>query len=263
MLIEKRRSVGLAGDLDFLQADGAYQTARAEVASLSRSRSAAENALRLLVGTDTPVSAHSLTGLAPMSELAVNLPAEVLLARPDVLAAEQKLIAAHANLDAARAAFFPKIVLTAAAGAASRDLSGLFKSGSGAWSFIPVLRLPLFDGSRTRENVDLATARKNIAVADYEKTVQQAFREVADLLTAREQLAEQLKAQEANLAAQNLRLKLVAARYKAGVSSHLELLDAQRESFTAQQAALAIKRQALATATSLFKALGGGSERAN
>jgi multidrug efflux system outer membrane protein len=256
-LIDKRRAVGLAGDLDYLQADGAYQTARGEAASLARSRAAAENALRLLVGGTAPVSAHSLASVAPMQELAVGLPAEVLLARPDVLAAEQKLIAAHANLDAARAAFFPKIVLTASVGTASKELANLFAAGSRAWSFVPVLRLPLFDASRAAENRDLAAARTIIAVAEYEKAVQQAFREVADLLVARDALNEQLQAQQANLAAQNQRLKLVEARYNAGVSSHLELLDAQRDSFAAQQSALAVKRQALAAAAGLFKALGG------
>jgi len=188
----------------------------------------------------------------------VGLPSEVLLARPDVLAAEQKLIAANANIGAARAAFLPKIVLTAAAGTASAGLSGLFGGGSGAWSFIPALRLPLFDAGRTSDNVDLARARKNIAVAEYEKAVQQAFREIADLLAARSQLAEQLQAQEDNVTAQSRRLMLVEARYKAGVSSHLELLDAQREHFAAQQSALAVRRQLLSTAASFYKALGGG-----
>ena len=258
-LIARRRDVGLAGDLDYLQADGAYQNARAEAASLSRSYSAAENALRLLVGA-TPAAAAGSKLAQPglIAEVAVGLPSEVLLARPDVMAAEQRLIAANANIGAARAAFLPKIVLTAALGTASRGLSGLFDAGSGAWSFVPALRLPLFDSGRTGGNVDLAEARKNIAVAEYENSIQQAFREIADLLAARTQLGEQLVAQEANVTAQNQRLAIVDARYKAGVSSHLELLDAQREHFAAQQSALAVRRQLLATAASFYKALGGG-----
>jgi multidrug efflux system outer membrane protein len=135
----------------------------------------------------------------------------------------------------------------------------LFEAGSGAWSFVPVLRLPLFNAGRNSDNVDLAKARKTIAVAEYEKTIQQAFREIADLLSAREQLAEQLLAQEANAAAQSRRLALVDARYKAGVSSNLELLDAQREEFAAKQSALAVRRQLLATAAGFYKALGSGS----
>ncbi len=257
-LIARRRDVGLAGDLDYLQADGAYQNARAEAASLSRSYSAAENALRLLVGAAPAVAGGKLAQPGLIAEVAVGLPSEVLLARPDVMAAEQKLIAANANIGAARAAFLPKIVLTAALGTASRGLSGLFDAGSGAWSFVPALRLPLFDSGRTSGNVDLAEARKNIAVAEYEKSIQQAFREIADLLAARTQLGEQLVAQEANVTAQNQRLAIVDARYKAGVSSHLELLDAQREHFAAQQSALAVRRQLLATAASFYKALGGG-----
>ena len=257
-LVGRRRDVGLAGDLDYLQADGAYQNARAEVASLARSYAAAENALRLLVGAAPAETAGgSLAQSGLVAEVAVGLPSEVLLQRPDVKAAEQKLIAANANIGAARAAFLPKIVLTAALGTASHGLSGLFEAGSGAWSFIPALRLPLFDSGRTAENVDLASARKVIAVAEYEKTIQQAFREIADLLDARRQLAEQLQAQEAGVSAQSRRLMIVDARYRAGVSSHLELLDAQREHFAAQQSALAVRRQLLSTAASFYKALGG------
>ena len=257
-LVSRRRDVGLAGDLDYLQADGAFQTARAETANLARSYAAAENALRLLVGA-APIVAdgRKLAQQGLIADIAVGLPADVLLARPDVLAAEQKLIAANANIGAARAAFLPKIVLTAAAGTASAGLAGLFGGGSGAWSFLPVLRLPLFDAGRASDNVDLAQARKNIAVAEYEKAIQQAFREIADLLAARRQLAEQLQAQEDNATAQSRRLVLVDARYKAGVSSHLELLDAQREHFAAQQSALAVRRQLLSTAASFYKALGG------
>ncbi len=261
-LVTRRRDVGLAGDLDFLQADGAYQSARAETANLARNHAAAENALRLLLGAAPPAARARLASPGLIAEPAVGLPAEVLLSRPDVLAAEQKLIAANANIGAARAAFLPKIVLTAALGTASRGLSGLFDAGSRAWNFTPALRLPLFDAGRAGDNVDLAQARKNIALAEYEKTLQQAFREIADLLAARSRLAEQLQAQEANAAAQSRRLVIVEARYRAGVSNHLELLDAQREVFAAEQSALAVRRQSLATAAGLYKALGGGSAEA-
>ena len=257
-LVEKRRDVGLATDLDYLAADGAYQGARAELANLSRQRNAAENALRLLVGRDYALP--PAPSFAALPELAAGLPAEVLLRRPDVLAAEQRLLASNANIGAARAAFFPKITLTMLAGSASSALSGLFDGGSGAWSFVPMLRLPLFDAGRREANVDLAEARKNVAVSEYERTIQQAFRETADLLAARAYYAEQMAALEAAEIAQKERLKRVDARYQAGVSSYLELLDAQREHFAAQQAALATRRALWATSASLFKALGGGGE---
>lgn len=265
-LIEQRRDVGLATDLDFLAADGAWQSARAEAANLARQRAAAENALRLLVGTH-PAASITVAGtadaaprapsLSALPEIAVGLPAETLLARPDVLAAEQRLIAANANIGAARAAFLPKIVLTAAIGTASPALAGLFGGGSGAWSFVPVLKWPLFDNDRTAANVDLVEARKVITVADYEKTIQQAFREVADLLAARQHYAAQLQALEAAEQAQTERLKRVEQRHLGGVSSYLELLDAQREQFAAQQAVLAARRAMATTAAGLFKAVGG------
>ncbi len=264
----RRRDVGVAGDLDLLQADGAYQAAVAERANLERQQAAAANLLDVLVGQpaaqmkDLP-AARSLAeqGIAP--DLIAGLPAEVLLQRPDVLAAEQKLIAANADIGAARAAFLPRITLTGSVGTASRTLSGLFDAGSGAWSFQPALTLPLFDAGRTSASVDVAEARKVIAVAEYEKTIQQAFREVADLLNAREKLAEQLAAQQANAEAQGRRLKLVEARYGAGVASHLEVLDAQRESFAAQQGSLQVRRTLLSAAAQLYKALAGQDGKPN
>lgn len=260
MLVGRRRDVGLAGDLDFLSVDGALEAARADLASLERQRAAAGNALELLVGQQPanlpPGRALSAQSIVP--DLAAGLPAEVLLTRPDVLAAEQNLIAANANIGAARAAFLPRISLTAGLGVASSALSGLFDSGSGAWSFQPVLRLPLFDAGRAAAATDLAEARKVIAVAQYEKTIQQAFREVADLLAARTHLASQLQAQQAAEKAQSERLVLAEARYKAGISSYLEVLDAQRESYVAQQGTLQTRRAWLSAAAQLYKALGGG-----
>ncbi len=258
-LIAKRREVGLAGDLDYLAADGAYQSARAEAANLARQRAAAANALRLLVGAEPVLKAQALSALATPAELPPGLPSDVLLARPDVIAAEQKLLAANANIGAARAAFLPRILLTAAAGTASRALAGLFEAGSGAWSFTPLLKLPLFDAGRSQGNLDLAVARRDIAVAEYEKAIQQAFREVADMLAARRYYGEQMAAFEAAARAQDERAKRVEARYLAGVSSQLELLDAQRELQSAQQSALASRRAWLASMASLYKALAGAN----
>ncbi|MDD5299091.1 MAG: efflux transporter outer membrane subunit [Gallionella sp.] len=263
-LTARRRDLGVSSDLDFLQADGAYQAALAERASLERQQAAAENLLGLLVGQslaevkDLPAGRNlAAQDIAP--DLIAGLPAEVLLQRPDVLAAEQQLIAANANIGAARAAFLPRITLTGSVGTASRSLSGLFGAGSRAWSFQPLISLPLFDAGRSAANVDVAEARKVIAVAEYEKTIQQAFREVADLLNAREKLAEQLAAQEANAQAQDQRLRLVEARYGVGIVSHLEVLDAQRESYAAQQGALQVRSIMLSAAAQLYKALAGQS----
>ena len=284
-LIAHRRDVGLASDIDFQTATGALANARVERANLARQLAAAENGLRLLVGADIQAingggagvsqstalrlqsgsavqSRHSTpapTGetLILVRDIAVGLPAEVLLARPDILAAEQKLIAANANVGAARAAFFPKILLTASAGSASSALSNLFAAGSGTWSFVPALTVPLFDGGRNQDNLDIAEARKNIAVAEYEKSIQSAFRDVANLLAARSHYLAQIAALQVGAQAQIERLRLVNARYVGGVANHLELIDAQRDSFAAQQNLLIAKQQALSTSASMFAALGG------
>ncbi|MBI5783871.1 MAG: efflux transporter outer membrane subunit [Rhodocyclales bacterium] len=259
-LISRRREVGIAGDLDFLAADGAYHSARAELANLERQRAAAANALVLLVGKpfDKVVVDQKLAEQGVVADLAAGLPSEVLVQRPDVLAAEQRLLAANANIGAARAAFLPRISLTGAFGTASRSLAGLFDNGSDAWSFQPALRLPLFDFGRAAANTDVAAARKVVAVAEYEKTLQQAFREVADLLAARDKLTTQLSALEAAEKAQAERKRIADARYEAGISSYLEVLDAQRELFAAQQSVVATRRAGLTTAAQLYKALGGG-----
>lgn len=261
-LIAKRREVGLASDLDYLSADSAYTSARAEQANIERQRDAAENALLLLIGTtvDKLPAGAALADQGIIADFAVGLPSDVLLARPDVRSAEQQLIAANANIGAARAAFFPKILLTATLGSASTALSRLFDAGQGAWSFQPTLTMPLFDAGRTAANVDVAEARKVVAVANYEKTVQQAFREIADLLSAREKLARQLADLDATAATAGDRAKLATARYEAGVSSYLEVLDAQRDLYSAQQNAVSVRRQLLASAVQLYKALGGDQQ---
>lgn len=264
-LVARRRSVGLASELDWLQAEGAYQSAQGDLAGLQRQQAAAKTLLDVLLGRpvvqiENLPPPRSLAEQAIRPDLIAGLPAEVLLQRPDVMAAEQRLIAANANIGAARAAFLPKITLTGTVGTASRTLAGLFDAGSGAWTFQPALAQPLFDAGRNSSNVDIAEARKVIAVADYEKTIQQAFREVADLLTDREKLGEQLTAQQANASAQQQRLKLVEARYRAGIANQLELLDAQRDSFAAEQGAVQMQRLVLVNAAQLYKALAGGQE---
>jgi multidrug efflux system outer membrane protein len=258
-LMARQRDVGIASDLDYLAAEGAVQTAKAQLAGLEQQQAAAATALTLLVGKplDVTSAGEKLADQGVIADLAADLPSEVLVRRPDVLSAEQSLIAANANIGAARAAFLPRISLTGAFGTASALLTGLFKANSDAWSFQPVLSMPLFDFGRASANTDVAEARKVEAVANYEKTIQQAFREVADLLSARDHLASQLQALEAAEKAQAQRKRIVDARYEVGISSYLEVLDAQRQLFTAQQSVVTTRRTLLGTGAQLYAALGG------
>ena len=258
-LIRKRRDAGLATDLDALAAESLTESVRGQWAELKRQRMQTENALYLLTGMAAPLPKSSgVSSLPAMADLAPGLPSEVLLRRPDVRAAEQRLLASNANIGAARAAFFPRISLTSSIGTASSELSGLFGGGSLAWLFQPVLKLPLFDAGRNQANLDVAEARKVAAVADYEKTIQQAFREVSDALAAQTTYREQLKAQQANFEAQQARLERVKARAQSGIANYLEVLDANREAFAAEQTLVFTRRQLLGAQVALFKALGGG-----
>jgi multidrug efflux system outer membrane protein len=258
-LIRRRRDAGLATDLDALAAESLTESVRGQWAELRRQRLQSENALALLTGmTATAPPTARASQPASLAELSPGLPSEALLRRPDVRAAEQRLIAANANIGAARAAFFPRIALTANIGTASSALSGLFDGGSGAWLFQPVLKAPLFDAGRNQANLDLAQARKVAAIADYEKTIQQAFREVADALAAQATYREQMVAQQANLRASEGRLDRVKARAQAGIASYLEVLDASREAFATEQALVTSRRQLLVSQVVLYRALGGG-----
>lgn len=193
-----------------------------------------------------------------MSALPAGLPSDLLTRRPDIRAAEQRLKSANANIGAARAAFFPRVSLTAAVGSSSPTLGGLFDSGSGSWSFAPQLVLPIFDAGRNRANLNLSEVRKNLAVADYEKTIQVAFREVADALAARSYLGDQVTAQRAIQDAQADRLRLLELRFANGVASSLDVLDAQRELFSAQQSLVQARLLRTTSAIDLYRALGGG-----
>ena len=260
-IIRKRQEAGLATDLDVLAAEGLVESVRALWNDLKRQRIETENALRLLTGMAVTLPAPTNVLSQPsMAELAPGLPSDVLLRRPDVRAAEQRLLAANASVGAARAAFFPRITLTGSTGSASDELSGLFASGSKAWLFNPVLTLPLFDAGRIRSTVDVAEARKVQAVADYEKTIQQAFREVADSLAAGSTFGEQVAALEANLRAQQARFDRVKARQQAGIANYLEVLDASRDTFLAEQVLVSSRRQLLSAHVTLYKVLGGGEE---
>lgn len=260
-LTQQRAEVGASSRLDLRSAETLMETARAAALSLARQRAQAENALTLLVGQSLPAASGALPDqrqLDAMSALPAGLPSELLARRPDIRAAEQRLKAATANIGAARAAFFPRISLTTTLGASSPSLGGLFDSGSGSWSFAPQLSLPIFDAGRNRANLSLAETRQNIAVADYEKTIQTAFREVADALAARDYLGEQVQAQSSIVEAQADRLKLLQLRFEQGIASSLDVLDAQRELFSAQQTLVQVRQQRSGSAIDLYRALGGG-----
>ncbi|MDC8759275.1 efflux transporter outer membrane subunit [Janthinobacterium fluminis] len=261
-LTRQRLDAGAASRLDLRQNETLYQSARVAALTLARQRAQAENALTLLVG-QAPAAPPAGAGpddaaLDAMSALPAGLPSELLARRPDIRAAELRLKAANANIGAARAAFFPRLSLTAALGSASAALSGLFDSGSGNWSFTPQLQQAVFDGGRNRANLSLSETRRHLAVADYEKTIQVAFREVADALAARTYLGEQVAAQLAARAAQAERLALLQLRFDNGVASALDVLDAQRELFGAEQALVQARLLRTTSAVDLYRALGGG-----
>ena len=263
VLIGKGRDIGGTYDFEYQQASSVLESARSSLASHEHQRAVASNRLNFLLGQeakDLP-SGNSLEAQGLDTNVLTGLPSEVLLLRPDVVAAEQRLQAAHANIGVARTAFFPKILLSAGFGVASSGLSALTSGGS--WYFVPVLSsMPLFDNGRTASNVDVAQARKVVAVAEYEKTIQQAFREVADLLSARASLAAQLKSASASFAAQEQRLRITQARHKAGVVSYLDVLEGQREVIASQQGIIQLRRSQLESAAQLYKALGGGARAA-
>jgi multidrug efflux system outer membrane protein len=260
-LVERRHELGAVSGLDLAQARTTVETARADVARFAGQVARDINALRLLVGA--PVEREllpaafdaSVTGIAP---LPAGVPSEVLLRRPDMLAAEHRLRAANANIGAARAAFFPSIRLTAAAGFASDALSVLFVEGGRFWSFLPQLRLPIFDAGRLQANLDVARADQDIALAEYERTVQVGFREVADALALTRTLAAQREAQQALLDAAQRAYELSLARYQAGRDSFLVQLDAQRTMYAAQQALISTRLAEQTNRVTLYKVLGGG-----
>lgn len=264
-LAKQRFDAGASSALDLRLNETLQQSARAAVVTLARQRAQSMNGLTLLIGQpmtgkpplDLP-PAQALSAQSIVIELPVGLPSDLLTRRPDIRAAEQRLMAANANIGAARAAFFPRISLTAGLGTASNALSGLFEGGSRTWSFAPQLLLPIFDAGRNSGNLTLAEVRKNLAIADYEKSIQVAFREVADALVARATIDEQIDAQRLVLEAQADRLRLSDLRFQNGIASSLDVLDAQRELFSAEQSLVQARLLRLTNAVDLYRALGGG-----
>ena len=260
-IFTRRVQVGSTSRLDLTQVQTLMTQAQALGAQLEQLRAAQAQALTLLIGTpvDLPARPDHLGEQVVLVELRAGLPSDLLIQRPDIVAAEHRLKAANANIGAARAAFFPNVTLTGSFGTASAELEGLFASGSHAWVFSPSISLPLFDGGRRRNNLSLTEARRDLAVAAYEKAVQSAFRDVADALSARHWLTEQLAIAQTAQAVQTERARLSQLRYDNGAATFLEVLDAQRELLAAEQQVVQIRRALLTSRVSLYAALGGGA----
>lgn len=260
-LVRAQYEGGVATELELNQALGLRDAIDADLAQLDRSAMQAKNALALLIGQEVPVG---LPAAAPFDQnqllatIPVGVQSALLEQRPDIMAAENQLRAANANIGAARAAFFPSISLTGQFGTASTHLSDLFSSGSGAWSFVPSITVPIFTGGSLRAGLELAEVRKDIAVASYERSIQQAFREVADALAGEATFGNQLKALRAQEKAAGRTLELSNLRYETGVDSYLQVQTAQISHFAVQQALVQAETAALNNRVELYKALGGG-----
>jgi multidrug efflux system outer membrane protein len=260
-LVKRRHELGLVPELELFRAQTPLDVARRDMAVYQQQIAQGENALTLLVGAPVPFELlpAELAHIRPPGEVSPGLSSEVLLQRPDVLQAEHLLKAANADIGAARAAFFPRISLTAAIGTASSDLSGLFKSGSGAWSYAPQIVMPIFD-ARTWSAHKAAKVQREIAVTQYEKAIQSAFRDVADALAARGTADQQVAAQESLVHALAETHRLANSRFDKGIDSYLGVLDAQRSLFAAQQGLVYLRLAKLANDVRLYGVLGGGWE---
>jgi multidrug efflux system outer membrane protein len=259
-LIKRRFEAGISPELDLRQVQTRVDAARVDVARYTELAAQDENALNLLAGSPVPTELlpAELSIVNPLPDVSPGTSSEVLLRRPDILQAEHVLKAANANIGAARAAFFPRISLTSAVGTASGDLSGLFKSGSYVWNYAPQIVLPIFD-ARTWSALTVTKVEREIAVAQYERAIQGAFREVADALARRGTLGDQLEAQQSLLDATAQTYRLSNARYEKGIDIYLNVLDAQRSLYSAQQGLIAIQLAKLANQVRLYAVLGGGA----
>lgn len=262
-LTKSRHAAGSVSSLVLAQAETAALTARAELAAYPASIAQHRHALELLLGAALPPgleprAADVQAATSPTLDVPAGVPSSLLQRRPDVLAAEHALIARHADIGVARAARFPSISLTANAGLASTALSGLFKAGSSAWAFGPSVSLPLFDGGARAAQLRQAEVGRDIALAAYDRTLQIAFREVADALAVRATLAERMAVQQALLDAAERQVHIAEARLRAGSTSQLDLLDAQRAWVAAQQGLVTLRLGEQINRIQLGKALGGG-----
>lgn len=260
-IFRRRAAEGASSRLELTQVETLLRQAQALGAQLEQLRAANTHALTLLTGTSIQdaVQTGVFDASEPVRNLRVGLPSDLLTQRPDIVAAEHQLKAAHANIGAARAAFFPRIALTGDFGTSSAELDGLFQSGGGSWTFTPSLALPIFNAGRLRSNLDVAQVRRELAVSTYELTVQTAFRDVADALSAQHWLDEQVNIQREALRAQRERARLAQLRYDHGAAAYLEVLDAQRDLLSAEQSLVQLQRAQHSSRVGLFAAVGGGA----
>jgi multidrug efflux system outer membrane protein len=261
-LIRRQYEVGLANELDLRRAQTQVDAARGEVARFMQLVAQDRNALNLLAGSPVPedLLPSDLSNVSPPRDISPGLSSEVLLRRPDIMEAEHQLKAAYAFIGAARAALFPRIALTTAVGTASTELSGLFNSGSGTWSFAPQITMPIFD-ARAWAALRVSKTVREIALTQYEKVIQTAFREVADSLAVQGTVERQVKAQQSlvNALAETHRLSKV--RYTNGIDSYLGVLDAQRSLYAAKQGLIGLRLAKIANQVSLYAVLGGGGDQ--
>ena len=259
-LIRQSRDAGVASDLALRQSESQVEAARVDVARYQGLAATDENLLNLLAGTRVPADLlpAGLDSVAELKDVSAGLDSGILLKRPDILAAEFLLKSANANIGAARAAFFPRLSLTAAAGTMASALSALFDAGTGSWTYAPQIVQPIFAGGSLRGNLKAAKADRDIAVASYEKAIQIAFREVSDALILRSTLADQLDAQESLVNALSESYRLSEARYKEGIDSYLGVLVTQQSLYGAQRGLVATRLVRRTNQVTLFKVLGGG-----
>jgi len=259
-LIQGSRAAGIASDLDVQQARTLVESARVETARYAGLVELDRHALELLAGAPVPpeLLPAGLGQVQPLKAVSAGLPSEVLVRRPDVLAAEYQLKAANANIGAARAAYLPRISLTGALGLLSTSLSDLFTGGAGTYSFTPQVTAPIFTGGARKATTDAARLSRDAAIAQYEKAIQVAFREASDALSLRKTLTTQRGAAESLVSALGETYRLSDARYKAGIDGYLGVLVAQRELFRAQQALVGVRLAEQQNLVNLYKVLGGG-----
>jgi len=259
-LVRQLKDANQSSGLDVAQAEGQVASAEADVEARSRALLQARNNMQLLTGGDVPehMTALPLLETLPRPMLEEGLPSELLTRRPDVLQAEHNLRAANADIGAARAAFLPRISLTTSYGYGSADMKNLFASDSRSWTFVPQISIPIFMAGKLRAELRLAEVRKSIAVAEYERAIQIAFREVADGLAGRETYGRQIEAQQRAVTSAQKRMHLSSLRYRAGMDGRLELLDSQRQLYSARQVLLDLRAAEMSNFISLYKALGGG-----
>jgi len=261
-LTRSRHEAGVSSALDLNQAQTSVDAARVDIARFTTLVAQDENALSLVVGSPVPADLLPLSlseALTALKDVTPGLPSDVLLHRPDILQAEGVLKGANANIGAARAVFFPRITLVSSVGFGSDNLAGLFNSGAFVWKFAPQISLPIFDGGSNKANLTVAEVDRDIAVAQYEKAIQSAFREVADALAQRGTIDDQLAAQQSLTDATSESYRLSRARYEKGVDSYLAVLDSQRSLYGAQQNLIGTRLSRLANLVTLYKMLGGGN----